>query len=156
VLFPEDRAAVETDGGWSLRSASEASQMAGKPALDPCREPDSLRGHFTGSGAGNRRALTVVPARVYTVQIICTLALVRVMDVNVTALRQSLPAYLKRVRRGERIRITSRGEVIAELAPPAATARESALARKRLRGSVVRYDRPLEPALAPGEWVANQ
>jgi len=78
------------------------------------------------------------------------------MDVNVTTLRQNLPAYLKRVRRGERIRVTSRGEVIAELDPPAATARESALARKRLRGSVVRYDRPLEPALAPGEWVANQ
>src|SRR5438874_1635692 len=32
VLFPEDRAAVETDDGWSLRSASEAPQMAGKPA----------------------------------------------------------------------------------------------------------------------------
>ena len=60
------------------------------------------------------------------------------------------------MRYGERIRVTSRRVVIAELAPPAATARESALARKRLRGSVVRYDRPLEPALAPGEWVANQ
>jgi prevent-host-death family protein len=78
------------------------------------------------------------------------------MDVNVTALRQNLPAYLKRVRRGERIRVTSRGEVIAELAPPAATAEESALARKRLRGSVARYERPLEPAHAPGEWMVDK
>ena len=35
MLFPEDRAAVETDGGWSLRSASEAPQMAGNPAKTP-------------------------------------------------------------------------------------------------------------------------
>src|SRR5207253_10298882 len=121
--------------------------MAGQPALDPCREPDALRGDFTGGGARNRRALTVVPARVYTVQIICTLALVRVMDVNVTTLRQNLPAYLKRVRRGERIRVTSRGEAIAELAPPPATAGEQALAANGLRGGLGGSGRRLDRAL---------
>ena len=78
------------------------------------------------------------------------------MNVNVTELRQNLPAYLKRVRRGERIRVTAHGQVIAELAPPTATAEEADAARARLKGSVLRYDRPLEPASAPEEWTANQ
>jgi len=78
------------------------------------------------------------------------------MNVNVTELRQNLPTYLNRVRQGERIRVTSRGQVIAELAPPTRMAEEAVLARKRLRGSLVRYDQPLEPAVAPEEWTANQ
>jgi antitoxin (DNA-binding transcriptional repressor) of toxin-antitoxin stability system len=78
------------------------------------------------------------------------------MNVNITELRQNLPAYLKRVRQGERIRVTSRGQVIAELAPPTAMAEEAALARKHLRGSVLRYDHPLEPAVPPEEWTVNQ
>jgi len=78
------------------------------------------------------------------------------MNVNVTELRQNLPTYLKRVRQGERIRVTSRGQVIAELAPPTTMAEEAVLARKRLRGSLVRYDQPFEPAVAPEEWTANQ
>ncbi len=78
------------------------------------------------------------------------------MNVNITELRQNLPTYLKRVRQGERIRVTSRGQVIAELTPPTAQVEEAALARKRLRGSVVRYDRPLDPAMAPEEWTANR
>jgi prevent-host-death family protein len=77
------------------------------------------------------------------------------MNVNITELRQNLPAYLKRVRQGERIRVTSRGQVVAEIAPPTANADEVALARKRLRGSVLRYDDPLEPAIAAEEWTAN-
>lgn len=78
------------------------------------------------------------------------------MNVNVTELRQNLPSYLKRVRQGERIRVTSRGQVIAELAPPTRMADEAVLARKRLRGSLLRYEQPLEPALSPEEWTANQ
>jgi antitoxin (DNA-binding transcriptional repressor) of toxin-antitoxin stability system len=78
------------------------------------------------------------------------------MNVNVTELRQNLPAYLKRVRQGERICVTAHGQVIAELAPPTATAEEAALARARLKGSVLRYDRPLEPATGREEWTANQ
>jgi antitoxin (DNA-binding transcriptional repressor) of toxin-antitoxin stability system len=78
------------------------------------------------------------------------------MNVNVTQLRQNLPSYLKRVRQGERIRVTSRGQVIAELAPPTTIVEEAVLARKRLRGSLVRYDQPFEPAITPEDWTANQ
>ncbi len=77
-------------------------------------------------------------------------------EVKVTELRQNLPAYLARVRRGERLRVTSRGKVIAELAPPAPSPDEVAAARARLRGSVLRYDRPLEPVIDPGEWDMNR
>jgi prevent-host-death family protein len=78
------------------------------------------------------------------------------MIVNITELRKNLPAYLKRVRAGERIRVTSRGQVVAELAPPTAITEEAALARKRLQGSLLRYDRPLEPAVTDEEWTVNQ
>jgi antitoxin (DNA-binding transcriptional repressor) of toxin-antitoxin stability system len=61
-------------------------------------------------------------------------------DVNVTDLRQNLPSYLERARRGERIRVTSRGEVIAEISGPKAAADEAALLRKQLRGAVVHYE----------------
>jgi antitoxin (DNA-binding transcriptional repressor) of toxin-antitoxin stability system len=77
-------------------------------------------------------------------------------SVNVTELRQNLPAYLERVRKGQRIRVTSRGKVIAELSPPSASGDEVAAARALLKGSVLRFDRPLEPAIEPEEWEANQ
>jgi len=76
--------------------------------------------------------------------------------VNVTALRQNLPGYLDQVRRGEHILVTSRGEVIAEISPPAVPKDEAAAARARLKGSVVRYDAPFEPVLDPAEWKANR
>jgi prevent-host-death family protein len=77
-------------------------------------------------------------------------------QVNVTELRQKLPAYLERVRRGERIRVTSRGRVIAELSAPTPTADQATLARKRLRGSVRRFERPTEPVFGPREWDVNR
>ena len=77
-------------------------------------------------------------------------------DVNVMDLRQNLPSYLERASRGERIRITSRGEVIAEISRPKAAEADAELIRKQLRGSVVHYDSPAEPAHAPEEWAANQ
>ena len=76
-------------------------------------------------------------------------------NVNVTELRQNLPAYLEKVRKGQRIRVTLRGKVIAELSPPTASADEANAARAVLRGSVLRFDRPFEPAIEPGEWEAN-
>jgi prevent-host-death family protein len=79
-----------------------------------------------------------------------------VKSVKVTELRQNLPAYLARVRRGERVQVTSRGRVIAEIAPPSATADEGKAARSRLRGSVLRYDRPLDPVIDPQEWDVNR
>lgn len=77
-------------------------------------------------------------------------------DVKVTDLRQNLPDYMARVRRGERLRVTSRGKVIAEIAPPSAAKDEAEAARARLRGSVRRYERPLDPAVDPRDWDANR
>jgi len=77
-------------------------------------------------------------------------------DVKVTVLRQKLPEYLASVRRGERVRVTSRGQVIAEISPPSAEKNDVAAARKRLRGSVLRYERPLDPVIAPEEWDVNR
>lgn len=77
-------------------------------------------------------------------------------EVKVTELRQRLPEYLARVRRGERIRVTSRGRLIAEIAPPASSEDQAQAARKRLRGSVRRYERPLDPAIDPGDWESNR
>ena len=77
-------------------------------------------------------------------------------DVKVSELRQRLPEYLAKVRRGERLRVTSRGKAIAEIAPPTPSKDAAAAARARLRGSVLRYDDPLEPVIAPEEWDANR
>jgi prevent-host-death family protein len=77
-------------------------------------------------------------------------------NVKVTELRQNLPAYLAKVKRGERLRITSRGKVIAQITPPVASKAEVEAARRRLRGSVLRYDRPLDPVIDPGEWEVNR
>jgi prevent-host-death family protein len=79
-------------------------------------------------------------------------------EVKVTELRQNLPEYLAKVRRGERVRVTSRGKVIAEIAPPSAPRdrAEVVRARKQLKNSVLRYDNPLEPAFDPQEWEVNR
>lgn len=77
-------------------------------------------------------------------------------EVKVTELRQNLPAYLAKVRRGERVRVTSRGKVIAEISPPSASKKDVDAARARLRGSVLRYDDPTAPVIAPDEWDVNR
>jgi len=77
-------------------------------------------------------------------------------DVKVTALRQKLPEYLARVRRGERVRVTSRGRVVAEIVPPAAGKDDAEAARRRLRGSIKRWERPLDPAVDPRDWDADK
>lgn len=77
-------------------------------------------------------------------------------NVNVTDLRQNLPSYLERARRGERIRVTSRGKVIAEISSPKAAEVEAELIREQLRGSVVQYELPTEPAHAREDWATNQ
>lgn len=77
-------------------------------------------------------------------------------EVNVTHLRQHLPEFLARVERGERIQVTSRGRVIAEISPPLPAADATEAARARLRGSLVRYEAPLEPVLPPEEWESNR
>ena len=77
-------------------------------------------------------------------------------DVKVTELRQNLPAYLAKVRKGERVRVTSRGKVVAELVPPAPKSDEVSAARARLRGSVLRFDHPTDPVIDPEEWDVNR
>jgi antitoxin (DNA-binding transcriptional repressor) of toxin-antitoxin stability system len=67
-----------------------------------------------------------------------------------------LPEYLARVRRGERLRVTSRGKVIAEISPPSIPQDQTRAARARLRGSVLRYERPLDPVIDPKDWDANR
>lgn len=77
-------------------------------------------------------------------------------DVNVTALRQNLPDYLALVERGETLRVTVHGRVIAEISPPTPRADQAAQARERLRGSLLRFDTPLEPVLVADEWDMNR
>ena len=77
-------------------------------------------------------------------------------EVSVTELRQNLQSFLAKVRRGHRLRVTSRGKAIAEIGPPGPDADRAADARNRLRGSVVRYDDPAAPAYAPEEWEMNR
>lgn len=77
-------------------------------------------------------------------------------DVNVTDLRQNLPSYLDRARRGERIRVTSRGIVIAEITAPKASEEEAGLIREQLRGTVVHYESPAEPAQPLKDWSVNR
>jgi prevent-host-death family protein len=45
--------------------------------------------------------------------------------VSVSDLRQNLPAFLKRVQAGEQLQITSRGQVIARIAPERDLAEET-------------------------------
>lgn len=77
-------------------------------------------------------------------------------NISVSELRQNLAAHLALVQRGERVCITSRGRVIAELTPPAAAPDRVVAARARLRGSVRRYDHPLEPSIETSGWDLNR
>ena len=76
--------------------------------------------------------------------------------VNVTSLRQNLPEYLASATRGESVRVTSRGRVIAEIVPPSLPDAEVKAARARLRNSMIRFDRPTDPVFDPDEWDVNR
>jgi prevent-host-death family protein len=77
-------------------------------------------------------------------------------EINITALRQDLPAYVARAEQGERIRVTARGKVVAELGPPSVGLDEVERARARLRHSVRRYDEPLAPVVDADEWEVER
>ncbi len=77
-------------------------------------------------------------------------------EVSITELRQNLQAYIGQVRRYGRLRITSRGKVVAELSLPTPVASRADEARHRLRGSVLKYDDPTAPAYQPEEWEMNR
>jgi antitoxin (DNA-binding transcriptional repressor) of toxin-antitoxin stability system len=78
------------------------------------------------------------------------------IELNVTRLRQRLRESLARVERDERIRVTSRGRIIAGISPPLPGCGADEAARARLRGSLVRYDAPLAPVLPAAEWEMNR
>lgn len=77
-------------------------------------------------------------------------------SVNVTTLRQHLPEYLARVARGERLSVTLRGRVIAEISPPTPPPEAAEAARDRLKGSLLRYDRPFDPVVPADDWDMNR
>jgi len=73
--------------------------------------------------------------------------------VNVTELRQNLPAYLEQVRKGEELQVTVHGKVVARLVPEQD---EQAAARQRLaalRGKC-RIGDVVSPL--PEEWEAGR
>jgi prevent-host-death family protein len=75
--------------------------------------------------------------------------------VKVSDLRQNLPEYLARARRGQRIKVTSRGRVVAELVPATADDAPEDV-RRRLRGSVLRFADPLAPVLPESDWTLSR
>ena len=56
-------------------------------------------------------------------------------------------------RSGEPVTVTKRGRPVAELKPVEKKERRSIIGA--MRGTVLRYDRPFDPAIDPGEWHAN-
>jgi hypothetical protein len=45
---------------------------------------------------------------------------------------------------------------VADITPPASEPDAAEAARKRLRGSLVEFSNPLEPAMDPAEWNMNR
>ncbi len=77
-------------------------------------------------------------------------------DISITELRKNLQASLAMVQRGKRLRVTSRGKIIAEITPPGRDLKHVDAARQRLLGSVLRYDDPLASAFAADEWEMDR
>ena len=57
-------------------------------------------------------------------------------------------------RSGEAVTVTKRGRPIAEVKPIEKAERRSIIGA--MKGSVLRYDRPFDPAVEPDEWHANR
>ena len=70
---------------------------------------------------------------------------------GVRELKNRLSAYLRLVERGERVAVTHRGRVVAELGPPAHTTEEEAHdeLRRRARTGTVRLGAPNRPDVYP-------
>ncbi len=71
--------------------------------------------------------------------------------VGVREMKNRLSAYLRMVERGERVAVTHRGRVVAELGPPTRTTEEDAYAelRRRARNGTVRLGAPNRADLYP-------
>lgn len=57
-------------------------------------------------------------------------------------------------RSGEPVTVTKRGRPVAEVKPVEKRERRSIIGA--MRGTVLRYDRPFDPAIEPNEWHANR
>lgn len=70
---------------------------------------------------------------------------------GVREIKNRLSAYLRMVERGERVAVTRRGRVVAELGPPAHTTEDDAYAelRRRVRAGTVRMGGRNRPDLYP-------
>jgi prevent-host-death family protein len=74
------------------------------------------------------------------------------LHVSVTAFRKHVPDYLGKVQKGEDITLTSRGKAVARLVPPLDERLMAMEQLAELRGTVLKYDDPFEPAVPPDEW----
>ena len=77
-------------------------------------------------------------------------------EVSVTELRQNLQAFLANAANGQGVRVTSHGRAIAEIMPPRFDKDGVEQARKRLRGSVLKFMQPTKPVFEPDEWEMNK
>ena len=70
---------------------------------------------------------------------------------DVREIKNRLSAYLRMVEQGERVAVTHRGRVVAELGPPTHTTEEDAYAelRRRARAGTVRLGASNRPDLYP-------
>ena len=57
-------------------------------------------------------------------------------------------------RSGEPVTVTKRGRPVAEVKPVEKKERRSIIGA--MRGTVLRYDRPFDPAIESNEWHANR
>lgn len=71
--------------------------------------------------------------------------------VGVREIKNRLSEYLRMVENGERVAVTHRGRVVAELGPPAHVTEEEAYAelRRRARNGTVRLGAPNRPDVYP-------
>lgn len=70
---------------------------------------------------------------------------------GVREIKNHLSAYLRMVEQGERVAVTHRGRVVAELGPPMHTSEDAAHAelRRRARAGTVRLGAPNRPDVYP-------
>ena len=70
---------------------------------------------------------------------------------SVREIKNRLSEYLRMVENGERVAVTHRGRVVAELGPPAHVTEEEAYAelRRRARNGTVRLGAPNRPDVYP-------
>jgi len=70
---------------------------------------------------------------------------------GVRDVKNRLSAYLRMVEQGERVAVTHRGRIVAELGPPTHTTENEAQAelRRRARGGSVRLGAPNRPDVYP-------